>query len=91
LKTGKIRWGGKRGPGKGSAAVVYADQQCYFRYEDGLMALISANPKAYKASGSFRIPHVAGADKSWSHPVVAGGRLYLREQDSLFVYNLRGK
>ena len=91
LKTGKIKWGGKRGPGQGSAAVVYADQQCYFRYEDGLMALISANPKAYKLSGSFKIPRVPGADKSWSHPVVAGGKLYLREQDSLFVYKLKGK
>jgi outer membrane protein assembly factor BamB len=91
LTTGKIKWGGKRGPGTGSAAVVYADGQCYFRYEDGLMALISANPKTYKPSGSFKIPKVPGAERSWSHPVVAGGKLYLREQDSLFVYKLRAK
>ena len=91
LKTGKVKWGGKRGPGQGSAAVVVADQQCYFRYEDGLMALIRANPKAYKLNGQFKIPKVPGADKSWSHPVVAGGKLYLREQDSLFVYKLAAK
>ncbi|MBS0264669.1 MAG: PQQ-like beta-propeller repeat protein [Planctomycetes bacterium] len=91
LKTGKVKWGNKRGPGSGSAAVVYADRQLYFRYEDGLMALIQANPKVYKLDGKFKIPHVPGADKSWAHPVVANGKLYLREQDSLFVYNVHGK
>jgi outer membrane protein assembly factor BamB len=91
LKTGKVKWGGKRGPGSGSAAVVYADKQLYFRYEDGLMALIQASPKGYKLDGKFKIPPVPGADKSWAHPVVAGGKLYLREQDSLFVYNVQGK
>lgn len=89
LKTGKIKWGGKRGPGQESAAVVYADGQLYFRYQDGLMALIQASPKAYKLNGKFNIPKVSGP--SWSHPVVAAGRLYLREQDNLFVYNLKGK
>lgn len=91
LKTGKMKWGGKRGPGAGSAAVVYADRQLYFRYEDGLMALIQASPKGYKLDGKFKIPQVPGGDKSWAHPVVAGGKLYLREQDSLFVYNVQGK
>ena len=91
LKTGKIKWGGKRGPGSGSAAVVYADKQLYFRYEDGLMALISANPKRYKLEGKFKIPEVPGGEKSWAHPVVLGGKLYLREQDSLVVYHIHAK
>lgn len=92
LKTGKIKWGGKmRGPGSGSAAVVYAGGQLYFRYENGVMALIQASPKAYKLDGKFNIPEVPGASKSWSHPVVVGGKLYLREQDSLFVYKVAAK
>jgi outer membrane protein assembly factor BamB len=87
LRTGKVRWGGKeRGPGLESAAVVYADKQLYFRYQNGLMALIEATPEGYKLNGTFTIPQVSGP--SWSHPVVAGGKLYLREQDTLFVYNL---
>ena len=89
LKTGKIKWGGKmRGPGQESAAVACADGQLYFRYQDGTMALIQASPKGYKLNGKFNIPQVTGP--SWSHPVVAGGKLYLREQDSLFVYRLTG-
>lgn len=90
LKTGKIRWGGKqRGPGSESAAVVCADGQLYFRYQNGLMALISASPKGYHLNGTFQIPDVAGP--SWSHPVVADGRLYLREQDRLLVYDVHKK
>ncbi len=90
LKTGKVKWGGKqRGPGSESAAVVCADGQLYFRYQDGLMALISASPKGYKLNGAFKIPDVSGP--SWSHPVVADGHLYLREQDHLFVYDVHAK
>jgi len=88
LKTGKIKWK-HRGPGSSSAAVVCADGQLYFRYENGVMALISASPKGYHLNGTFQIPNVAGP--SWSHPVVAGGQLYLREQDNLFVYDVHGK
>src|SRR5262249_42572588 len=47
LKTGKVMWK-ERGSGKGSAAITYADGHLYFRYQDGLMALVEANPKAYK-------------------------------------------
>lgn len=90
LKSGKVKWGGKqRGPGSESAAVVCADGQLYFRYQDGLMALISASPKGYKLNGTFKIPDVSGP--SWSHPVVADGKLYLREQDHLFVYDVHAK
>jgi outer membrane protein assembly factor BamB len=89
LMTGKIKWGGKRGPGSESAAVVYADGQLYFRYQDGVMALIQASPKGYKLNGKFNIPQVSGP--SWSHPVVTGGKLYLREQNNLFVYNVHAK
>ena len=91
MKTGKIVWGGnnQRGPGTGSAAVVYADGKLYFRYQNGLMALIDAATDGYHLDGSFTIPEVAR--ESWSHPVVAGGKLYLREQNNLFVYQLTAK
>ena len=87
LKTGKIVWGKQRGPGTHSAAVVYADGNLYFRYENAVMALIEATPKAYTVSGTFNIPN--GSTPSWSHPVVAGGRLYLRDQDRLLCYDVR--
>ncbi|RLT12509.1 MAG: hypothetical protein DWI21_00780 [Planctomycetota bacterium] len=86
FKTGRVVWK-RRGPGVGSAAVVYADGQLYFRYQNGFVALIEASDRGYNVKGSFEVPG-AGGD-SWAHPVVANGRLHLREQDTLWVYDLR--
>jgi len=85
--TGKVLWGGDiRNGGNGSAAVTFADGNLYFRYQNGTMKLIEATPSGYNEKGSFEIP---GANLSWSHPVVIGGKLYLREQDNLYVYNVK--
>ncbi|HKV08807.1 MAG TPA: PQQ-binding-like beta-propeller repeat protein [Thermoanaerobaculia bacterium] len=91
LSTGKLVWGGDgsnvQAPGTGSAAVTAADGHLYFRYQNGKMALIEATPQGYKQTGLFDIPNVNAP--SWSHPVVAGGKLYLREQDNLYVYDVK--
>lgn len=88
METGKVLWGGDiRNAGSGSAAVVYADGNLIFRYENGTVILIEASPAGYKEKGSFQIPGVKGP--SWPHPVVAGGKLYLREGDNLYCYDVR--
>ncbi len=86
-QTGKDAWRPGRGPGSGSAAVAYADGHLYFRYQDGTMALIEATPKAYKLKGQFKIASKNG--ESWPHPVIAGGKLYLRDQDELLCYDIK--
>lgn len=86
FKTGRVLWK-RRGPGVGSAAVVYADGHLYFHYQNGVVALIEASERGYALKGTLEVPG-AGGD-SWAHPVVANGRLFLREQDSLWVYDLR--
>ncbi len=86
LATGRVAWRQDRGPGTGSAAVVYADGCVYFRYQNGVMALIEATPQAYHLKGTFRIPH--NEAPSWPHPVVANGKLYLREGDWLLCYDV---
>jgi outer membrane protein assembly factor BamB len=88
-RTGKVAWGPVRNEGKGSAAVMYADNRLYMRYQSGLMVLVEATPEAYRETGSFEIPKVE--QFSWAHPVVADGKLYLREQDNLHVYDVRAK
>jgi outer membrane protein assembly factor BamB len=87
LKTGRLTWERGRGPGKGSAAVTYADGHIYFRYEDGIMALVEANPAQFRLKGRFQIATVN--DKSWPHPVISDGKLYLRDQDNLHCYDIR--
>ncbi|PHS04746.1 MAG: polyvinylalcohol dehydrogenase [Blastopirellula sp.] len=88
MKTGEIQWGGDiRGEGKGSAAVTYADGHLLFRYESGDIALIEATPEEYRMKGKFMPEYQE--QKSWAHPVVLDGLLYLREQNKLMVYDLR--
>ena len=86
FETGKIVWR-SRGPGTGSAATVAADGHVVFRYQNGVVALIEASPVEYRLKGTFNIPG-AGGD-SWSHPVIADGKLFLREQNDLWVYQVR--
>jgi outer membrane protein assembly factor BamB len=86
LEVGEVAWGPVRTEGKRSAAVSYADGRLYFRYEDGLVILIEATPDEYREKGSFTIPDVGNF--SWSHPVISDGKLYLREQDNLFCYDV---
>jgi outer membrane protein assembly factor BamB len=85
-KTGKVLWK-ERGPGKESAAVIAADGELYFRYQDGIMALIDASPDKYKENGSFKLPFVDGP--SWPHPAIDDGKLYLRSQDVLMCFDLK--
>ncbi|HQU45263.1 MAG TPA: PQQ-like beta-propeller repeat protein [Pirellulales bacterium] len=88
-RTGEVAWQPGRGPGQESAAIAYADGNLYFRYQNGVMALIEASPKSYKLRSKFELPGTG--QPSWPHPVIAEGRLYLRDQDQLLVYDIRRK
>ncbi|MBI2808346.1 MAG: PQQ-like beta-propeller repeat protein [Planctomycetes bacterium] len=88
-KTGKLTWGDPdRGPGGGSAAVLYADGRLYFRYQSGDVALIEANPKALNVISRFR-PQIGG--NGWPHPVIYQGRLYLRGNDQILCFDIKAK
>ena len=89
MQTGKGAWRGGRGPGDGSAAIVYADGHFYFRYQNGVIALIEATPKEYRLKGKFTMATRNGA--SWPHPVIVGRKLYLRDQDALLCYDIARK
>lgn len=86
MKTGKDAWRKGRGPGSGSAAVAYADGHLYFRYESGHVALIEATPQEYRLKGEFKPDEHHGPN--WPHPVIAGGKLYLRDRHTLRCYSI---
>ncbi|HUY35721.1 MAG TPA: PQQ-binding-like beta-propeller repeat protein [Pirellulales bacterium] len=86
FKTGEIQWT-DRAPGKGS--VVCADGLLFCRSEGGPVSLVRASPEKFELLGQFEQPERSAA-ASWPYPVVAGGRLYLRDQDNLFCYDVRG-
>lgn len=84
--TGKMMWR-DRSVGKGS--VAFADGHLYLQSENNVVGLAEATPTGYKEKGRFTI-----ADKglpSWAHPVISGGRLYVRNQDSIVAYDIKAR
>ena len=84
--TGEIAWR-DRSVGKGS--LVFADGNLYCFSENGVVGLVEATPTGYKEKGRFKIPQ--DNLPTWTHPVVVGGRLYLRDQDTIYAYDVRAK
>lgn len=82
--TGEIVWR-DRSVGKGS--LVYADGHLYCFSENGVIGLVEATPTGYREKGRFRIEQ--GSLPTWTHPVVAGGRLYIRDQDTIYAFDVR--
>jgi outer membrane protein assembly factor BamB len=84
--TGEVAWR-DRSVGKGS--LVHADDRLYLFSERGVVALAEANPEAYKEHGRFSLE--TGSLPTWSHPVVSNGKLFLRDQDTIYAYDVRAK
>jgi len=84
FETGVVAWR-DRSVGKGS--LIFADGHLYALGEDGIVGLVEATPAGYREISRFEIPR--GAYPTWSQPVIANGKLYLRDQDNLFCYNVK--
>ena len=65
-----------------------------YRAEEGTVVLIDASPKEWNEKGRFALPEKSKLRKPsgrvWTHPVIANGRLYVRDQELIFCYDLRG-
>ena len=86
-KKGEVIWRHK-GPGAGAVATIAADGHLYFRFADGLVVLAQAAPEGFKEKSRFLPPH-RSKSPAWSLPVIAHGRLFLRDQETLLCYDLR--
>lgn len=88
FSTGKIVWENRS---IGAGAVCYADGNLYVHGENGDVALVEATPKAYVEKGRFTPPNPPerGQSKAWAYPVVANGKLYIRELGSLWCYDVK--
>ncbi|HEX8558675.1 MAG TPA: PQQ-binding-like beta-propeller repeat protein [Pyrinomonadaceae bacterium] len=84
--TGEVAWK-DRSVGKGS--LVYADGLIYLLSENGVVGLAEATPEGYRERGRFRIPQ--DSLPTWAHPVVAGGHLFIRDQDTIYAFDVRQK
>src|SRR5262249_40104737 len=90
FKTGEIKWSDKKFD-KGSVTCADGMLYCYSE-KDGTVALAEAKPDGWKEVSRFKIPETSKLHKGrvmyWTHPVVANGRLYIRDQDLLFCFDV---
>jgi len=86
-KTGEMQYA-EKGVGKGSATL--ADGLLYTYSEKRNVGLVAPTPEGHELISEFEIPS-EGKGPTWAHPVVCGGRLYLRHGDVLYVYDVKAK
>jgi outer membrane protein assembly factor BamB len=74
-----------------SASICYADGQLYLHLEDGDVMLVNVNPEAFRQRGQFTPPNRPEGEKGrpWAYPVIANGRLYIRESGTLWCYDIK--
>ena len=88
FKTGTVKWEERA---IGPCSWLVADGRIYAHAESGDVALIEPTAEAYREKGHFSPsnPPPRGQAKAWAYPVVANGRLYIREQNSLWCYAVK--
>jgi outer membrane protein assembly factor BamB len=88
--TGKIQW---QAPSVGPGAVQYTEGRLYVHGENGDVALVEATPEAYREKGRFtpsdQPKRVRSREMAWSYPVVANGKLYIRDLGTLWCYDVK--
>ncbi len=87
FQTGKVLWRDRQAP-KGSLAM--ADGRLYLRSEQGTLILIEPSRDGLVERGRFEQPDRTSLP-AWAHPVIANGKLYVRDQDLLLCYDIKAK
>lgn len=90
FKTGTVKWE-ERSIGPGSLLV--ADQRIYIHADNGDMALVEPSGENYREKGRFTPPGVPSRtnpmEKAWTYPVIANGKLYVRDKQNLWCYDVK--
>ncbi|MGQ0635117.1 MAG: outer membrane protein assembly factor BamB family protein [Planctomycetaceae bacterium] len=84
LADGKAKWRA-RGYGNGQVLLLPDQDLLLVLSEQGVAALVNATPDAHQELGRFQ----ALEGKTWNHPVVARGRLYVRNGEAAACYDVR--
>jgi len=87
-----VKWAEKK---LGKGAIHCADGKLYLLEENsGKVVLIDASPDGWKQHGSLTVdPQTTQRSpkgKIWTHPVVSNGKLYLRDQEYVYCYDVKG-
>lgn len=92
FKTGNVLWDGKEVTDKKvvKGSLAMADGRLYYRMENGTVVLVEPSAKEYLERGRFEQPNRTQLP-AWAHPVVANGKLYIRDQDTLYCYDVKAR
>ena len=92
FKTGELKW---EDNALGAASLCFADGRLYLHGENGDVALVEPTAEGYREKGRFTPPaqpkRFSQMEKAWAYPVVANGRLYLRDQAVLWCYDVKSE
>jgi outer membrane protein assembly factor BamB len=87
--SGEIKWEDRA---LGPASLCFADGRLYLHGENGNVALVEPSPEGYREKGRFAPPdqpkRLNEMEKAWAYPVVANGRLLLRDHNVLWCYDV---
>lgn len=87
--SGTVKWEDRT---LAPAASCYVDGRLYLHGENGEVALVEPTPEAYREKGHFTPPEqpkrANAMEKPWAYPVVANGRLYIRDASKLWCYDI---
>jgi outer membrane protein assembly factor BamB len=90
LESGEVLWDERDSNDsiaeKGS--VAFADGRLYYRTEDGTVLLVEPSRDEFVERGRVEQPERT-SQPAWTHPVIANGMLYIRDQDLLLCYDIK--
>jgi outer membrane protein assembly factor BamB len=92
FESGEMLWQSEGGPG----SVQYVDGHLYVHWESSEVSLVEATPEAFREKGRFTPANPPGASNglpklTWTYPVAANGRLYIRDLGTLWCYDVRAQ
>jgi len=89
--SGEVKWEERA---LGAAALCFADGRLYLAGENGEVALVEPATEGYREKGRFSPPgrpaRKGGMERAWAYPVVANGKLYLRDHAQVWCYDVKG-
>lgn len=100
FKSGKVLWDERNALEGGSGSIISAEGQLYLFSDEGEAVLLEANQKEWTENGRLTLPERSDLKKmrdtsrssgTWSHPAIANGRLYLRDHEFVFCYDISAK
>lgn len=85
-KTGQTKWAQD---GFGNGSMIIADGLAYLKADTGRVVLARLSPEKYEPISV--VDGLMKGPRAWTMPVVAGGRLYLRDETRLVCLDIKAK